>query len=130
MLLIDTIRAWLRFRRAGAPEGLRTALSLALRQNLDLALVDGIIEDRREGYGLGQTTLEAHHLAGGDVTALIRGAARLKEAGVTESPLPLGLADLNGRSVDEAVDRFLEARRTYPQLSLARAIAIQLEGRG
>lgn len=74
---------WLRARLAGAPVGIPTLLAMWLRGVPNALIVDSRITAVKSGIELSTNQLEAHYLAGGNVTHVVLSLIAANKAGIT-----------------------------------------------
>lgn len=77
------INIWLRAKLAGAPVGIPTLLAMWLRGVPNLLIVDNRITAIKSGLNISTVQLEAHYLAGGNVTHVVLSLIAAHKAGIT-----------------------------------------------
>ena len=73
---------WVRAKIARAPVGLFTMVAMSLRRVPVAMIVDNRITAMKAGLDIPTDPLEAHYLAGGDVTQVIRALIAADKAGI------------------------------------------------
>jgi uncharacterized protein YqfA (UPF0365 family) len=103
LLYLVPIPLWIAAWASGAYVGLFTLIAMRLRRVPPTTIVTGRISAVKAGIDLSINDLEAHFLAGGDVTRVVNAMISADKANI---PLPFQRAaaiDLAGRNVLEAV---------------------------
>src|SRR5579862_7989392 len=82
IVLSKFIGIWVRAMIAKAPVGLFTMVAMSLRRVPVALIVDNRITAVKAGIDIPTDPLEAHYLAGGDVTQVIRALIAADKAGI------------------------------------------------
>src|SRR5213083_967538 len=83
IVLFNFFGIWLRARIANAPVGMGKMIGMRLRRVPVGLIVDNRITAVKAGIGVPSDPLEAHYLAGGDVTQVILALIAADKAGIS-----------------------------------------------
>lgn len=109
ILIINFFNLWLQARVSGAPVGFFNLLFMKLRKVPPALIVNNRITAAKAGLNISTDPLEAHYLAGGDVTNVVLALVAADKAGI-ELPFDRAVAiDLATKDTGKTV---LEAVRT------------------
>ncbi|MBR2356718.1 MAG: flotillin-like protein FloA [Lentisphaeria bacterium] len=97
------VRHWIAAMFSGVPVGIFTLVGMRLRRVPPALIVDALIQVRKAGIDVRADTLEAHYLAGGDVSRVVAALVAADKANMDLSIQRATAIDLAGRDVLEAV---------------------------
>ena len=97
------VRHWIAAMFSGVPVGIFALVGMRLRRVPPALIVDALIQVRKAGIDVRADTLEAHYLAGGDVSRVVAALVAADKANMDLSIQRATAIDLAGRDVLEAV---------------------------
>ena len=97
------VRHWIAAMFSGVPVGIFALVGMRLRRVPPALIVDALIQVRKAGIDVRADTLEAHYLAGGDVSRVVAALVAADKANMDLSVQRATAIDLAGRDVLEAV---------------------------
>ncbi|MBE6368380.1 MAG: UPF0365 family protein [Lentisphaerae bacterium] len=103
ILYMIPVRHWIAAMFSGVPVGIFALIGMRLRRVPPTAIVDALIQARKAGIDVRVDTLEAHYLAGGDVSRVVAALVAADKANMDLSVQRATAIDLAGRDVLEAV---------------------------
>lgn len=109
LLVITFFNLWLQARVSGAPVGFLNLLFMRLRKVPPALIVNNRITAAKANIELSTDDLEAHYLAGGDVTNVVLALVAADKAGI---PLPFSRACAIDLATKDTGKTVLEAVRT------------------
>lgn len=109
LLIVTFFNLWLQARVSGAPVGFLNLLFMRLRKVPPALIVNNRITAAKANIEIGTDDLEAHFLAGGDVTNVVLALVAADKAGI---PLPFSRACAIDLATKDTGKTVLEAVRT------------------
>ena len=97
------VRHWIAAMFSGVPVGIFALIGMRLRRVPPAEIVDALIQVRKAGIDVRADTLEAHYLAGGNVSRVVAALVAADKANMDLSIQRATAIDLAGRDVLEAV---------------------------
>ena len=97
------VRHWIAAMFSGVPVGILSLVGMRLRRVPPAEIVDALIQVRKAGIDVRADTLEAHYLAGGNVSRVVAALVAADKANMDLSVQRATAIDLAGRDVLEAV---------------------------
>ena len=97
------VRHWIAAMFSGVPVGIFALVGMRLRRVPPAEIVDALIQVRKAGIDVRADTLEAHYLAGGNVSRVVAALVAADKADMDLSVQRATAIDLAGRDVLEAV---------------------------
>ena len=97
------VRHWIAAMFSGVPVGIFALVGMRLRRVPPAEIVDALIQVRKAGIDVRADTLEAHYLAGGNVSRVVAALVAADKADMDLSIQRATAIDLAGRDVLEAV---------------------------
>ena len=97
------VRHWIAAMFSGVPVGIFALVGMRLRRVPPAEIVDALIQVRKAGIDVRADTLEAHYLAGGNVSRVVAALVAADKANMDLSIQRATAIDLAGRDVLEAV---------------------------
>ena len=97
------VRHWIAAMFSGVPVGIFALVGMRLRRVPPAEIVDALIQVRKAGIDVRADTLEAHYLAGGNVSKVVAALVAADKANMDLSIQRATAIDLAGRDVLEAV---------------------------
>ncbi len=102
-VLLSFFGLWFRARLSGVRIGIVNILGMKLRKVSPNAIVQGLIMGTKAGLELSSSDLEAHFLAGGDISNVVKALIAASKASIPLTFTKATAIDLAGRNVLEAV---------------------------
>ena len=103
ILYMIPVRHWIAAMFSGVPVGIFALIGMRLRRVPPAEIVDALIQVRKAGIDVRADTLEAHYLAGGNVSRVVAALVAADKANMDLSIQRATAIDLAGRDVLEAV---------------------------
>ena len=97
------VRHWIAAMFSGVPVSIFSLIGMRLRRVPPTEIVDALIQVRKAGIDVRADTLEAHYLAGGNVSRVVAALVAADKANMDLSVQRATAIDLAGRDVLEAV---------------------------
>ena len=103
ILIFIPVGLWITARFSGVRVSMMTLFGMKIRRVRPVRIVNPMIQATKAGLGLSTDKLEAHYLAGGDVTSVVNALIAAQRANINLEFEQAVAIDLAGRDVLEAV---------------------------